>query len=244
MKALKSSVHVQFLALLLSIPHSASWGQGTECPPGCGPGRWANEAINLSSAPSKAPEQTRYIRVTSPDHQKTAHILKEKWWIEIGGARISPERKASSIFYPAELAWAPDSRALYITESFGYTTGYRVLIFRLENDELRQVHDVNKAVQRDFERRHKCSEGQLANVAGLRWVDDSQHLLIVAEVPPIGGICTEMNYFGGYLVSVANGQIIERYNPQAVKDRWEDSLGYRLKGDFDLLSLAQRTTIP
>jgi hypothetical protein len=69
----------------------------------------------------------------SPDKQKIAHIVKDHWWIEIGEIKISLGPKKSLILYPAELAWAPNSSALYITEGAGYTTGYRVSIYRLED---------------------------------------------------------------------------------------------------------------
>jgi hypothetical protein len=241
MKPLKLLVYAQLFALLQLIPHFAASGQGIECPPGCGPGRWANEAVALSLVRSKAPYETRDIRVASPDHLKAAHIVKDKWWVEVGGAEISPGPRASSIFYPAELAWAPDSRALYITEGSGYSTGYRVRIYRLESGSRRYVKGVNSTIHRDFERRHKCSEGQLPNVAGMHWMGDSQRLLIVAEVPPIG-ICPDMEYFGGYLVSIPTGQIVERYDPQELEDRWKDALGYRLTDDFYQLSAEQKTT--
>jgi hypothetical protein len=136
-KPFKSAVHARFLALLLCFPHSAAWGQGTVCPPGCGPGRWASGAIDLSTVRSNAPEETRNILVPSPDHQKTVHILKDKWWVETGEAKISPTRNASSVFYPAEIAWASNSDAFYITESMGYSTGYHALVYRLEKGELR-----------------------------------------------------------------------------------------------------------
>jgi hypothetical protein len=231
------------VALLLFLAYSAAWGQSVECPPGCSLGRWSNEAVDLSSVRSKAPYETRDIRVVSPDRQKTARIVKDQWWIEIGGVKFSLGTKKSSILYPAEFAWAPNSRALYITEGAGYTTGYRVDIYRLENNKLRTEHDVNHTVQREFERRHKCAEGQLPNVAGVHWMDDSQHLLLVAEEPPLG-ICPDMDYFGGYLISVGDGRIVERYSPEAMEDRWKDVLGYSLKGEFDQLSAEQRAAMP
>ncbi len=242
--ALISWVNVQRVALLLSLAYSSGWaGQGVECPPGCSPGRWSSEAVDLSSVRSKAPYETRDIRVPSPDRQKIAHIVKDKWWIEIGGEKISPGPKDSSILYPAELAWAPDSRAFFITESSSYSTGFQILIYRIENDKLRYIGSVNQIVQSDFERRHKCSEGQRSNIAGLSWQDDSQHLLVVAEVPPVG-ICEHIGYFGGYLISVTAHQIVERYSPDAIANRWKDALGYRLKGDYEHLPVEQRAMLP
>jgi hypothetical protein len=82
--AAKSRFRAQFAILLFSIAYSTGWGQGVDCPPGCSPGRWSKEAVDLSSVRSKAPFETRDIRVLSPDKQKIAHIVKDRWWIEIG----------------------------------------------------------------------------------------------------------------------------------------------------------------
>jgi len=240
---LKSRFHVHRTALLLLFVCSAASGQTVDCPPGCSLGRWSNEAVDLSTVTSKAPYETRDIRIPSPDREKTARIVKDQWWIEIGGVRISLGTRKSSIFYPGEFAWAPNSRALYITEGAGYTTGYRVRIYSLDNNKLPTEGDVNRMVQRDFERRHKCAEGQLPNVGGVHWMNDSRHLLLVAEEPPVG-ICPDMNYFGGYLISVGDGQIVERYSPKTIEDRWTDVLGYRLKGEFEYLSAEQRVALP
>jgi hypothetical protein len=240
---LRSRLHAQRVPLLLLLAHSVGWGQAVDCPPGCSPGRWSNRAVDLSSAPSRTPEETRDIRVVSPDGQKIARIVKDKWWVEIDGTKIPPGPKASRISYPAELAWAPNSRALYITEGAGYSTGYRTVVYGLENNKLSHSDRVNQIVQHDFERHHKCAEGQLPNVAGLLWMNDSKRLLVVAEVPPVS-ICPDMEYFGGYLISVGDGQIVERYGPSAMEDRWRDVLGDTLKSDFANLSAEQRAALP
>jgi hypothetical protein len=190
MSAVKSRplVLVPLFCLVLIVGQSAARDQVTQCPPGCGPGRWSLEAVDLSSESGKAPYESRDIRIASPDQQKTVRIVKDRWWVEIGGRKISPNSKTESLLYPAELAWAPDSRALYITQSVGYSTGYHTEVYRLKEDDLHLVTGVNETIQRDFERQHKCDYGQLPNVAGLKWLGDSEQLVRVAEVPPVG-IC-------------------------------------------------------
>jgi len=130
---MRSRFRSPLMGVALFLSCASCWGQGVDCPSGCSPGRWSSEAIDLSSVRSKAPYETRDIRVLSPDKQKIAHIVKDHWWIEIGEIKISLGPKKSLILYPAELAWAPNSSALYITEGAGYTTGYRVSIYRLED---------------------------------------------------------------------------------------------------------------
>jgi hypothetical protein len=147
------------------------------------------------------------------------------------------------ILYPAELAWAPNSRALYITEGTGYTTGYSLRIYFVDGDKLHEMKDINSNIEDDFARRHKCTDGQLPNVAGLHWADDSLQLFVVAEQPPIS-ICKGMYYFGGYSVSTKTSQTVERYSPEALETRWKDVLGDRLKGDFEQLSKEERASLP
>lgn len=240
---MRSRFRSPLMGVALFLAGTSCWGQGVDCPPGCSPGRWSSEAVDLSSARSKAPYETRDIRVLSPDKQKIAHIIKDHWWIEIGEIKISLGPKKSLILYPAELAWAPNSSAFYITEGAGYTTGYRVSIYRLEDQKLGAITDVNQKIERDFERRHKCSEEQSPNIAGLHWMDDSLNLLIVAEEPSIG-ICKEAYYFGAYLISIDASQIVERFTSKAAESRWKNAFGYVLKDGFERLSEQQKNASP
>ena len=50
------------------------------------------------------------------------------------------------------------------------------------------------------------------------------------------GICEDMQYFAGFLVSVPSGQISERYSPQELANRWGDVLGERLQSKLKYLS--------
>lgn len=233
------------LLLLFLLTGSLALGQGVECPPGCSPGRWSTQAVDLSSERVKAPYETRDIQIYSPDHQKFIHVVKDHWWIEAGEKKISPPLKASAVLYPAEMAWAPDSRAFFITHSIGYSTGYHTEIYRLTDNSLLLI-PVNAIIQKDFDRRHKCFDGQVGNdpnVAGLKWFDDSDRVVIVAEAPPIG-ICKDAEYFGGYEVSLASGRILKRFSPQQLADRWGEALGERLKSNLHFLSTEAKATVP
>ena len=116
-------------------------------------------------------------------------------------------------------------------------------IYRLENQKLRAITDVNQKIQRDFERRHKCTHGQLPNIVGLHWMDDSSHLLIVAEEPPIS-ICKDAYYFEAYLISIDARRIVEGFTPKEAESRWNDAFGYTLKDVFVELSEEQENTSP
>ena len=106
-------------ALLILVQASLLGARETTCPPGCHPGRWSTEAIDLSTQKVKAPYGDRDIRVYSPDHQKSFRVVNDRWWVEVGGKRLSQQGESSALYYPAEVAWAPDSRAFVFTLSLG-----------------------------------------------------------------------------------------------------------------------------
>ena len=231
------------LLLLFALAGTSAFGQGLKCPAGCGPGRWSTEAIDLSTARVKAPEDSRDITIDSPDLQKIARIVKDRWWIEIAGKKLFPRSKQDLILYPAEFAWAPNSQAFFITQRKGYSTGYHLEIYRIVRNRVRRVSGVSKTIAREFEIHHKCSNGQEPNIAGLKWVTGSDTVLVIAEVPPIG-ICKQLEYFGGYSVQIPGPQILERFSPQQLIDRWGTTMGERLQGNLQNLSVEDRITKP
>jgi hypothetical protein len=232
--------------LLLLLTVSLVSAQETRCPPGCSPGRWSTDAIDLSSRRVKEPYEDRDIRIYSPDHQKSFHVVNDHWWIEVGVKRFSLSQKDSDLLYPAEMAWAPDSRAFFITDSVGYSTGYRADVYQVTQDKLLAITKLSSIIQMDFDRHHRCFDGPVGNapnVAGFKWLGGSDHLLFIAEVPPIG-ICKEAEYFGGYEIALASQQIVQRLSPQQLGDRWGEVLGERLKSNLGYLSAEAKTALP
>jgi hypothetical protein len=186
--------------------------------------------------------------VYAQNRKEAFHVVKEHWWIEIGSRTISLDADSSEILYPAEVGWAPDNSALFITGGGGYTTGTTIKVYRIGPNGIEILGDLNRAVMDDFDRRHKCEDkaagvGNYPNVAGLMFMDNSNQILVVAEVPNLG-ICKDHQYFGGYLVSTSSGKIVERFSPKQLVDRWPDLLGWRLKEDWESLSPKRRATIP
>lgn len=177
-------------------------------------------------------------------------VMNEKWWIESERRKLLPPSKFSSIEYPAELGWADDNKTLYITQSVGFSTGYRTTVYWVEHGHVRVALDPTRLIIKTFNLRHQCKylvdgadAGSDPNIAGLLWMNGGKELLIIAEVPPVG-ICKDMQYFGGFLVSVPSGQISERYSPQQLADRWGDVLGERLQSNLKYLSDDAKTRRP
>jgi hypothetical protein len=228
------------ILMLFLIGSSRLMGATAACSLHLDKGDWSNSAVDISPS---GPGGTQNLRVCSPDNKKAVVVKDEHWWVEIGHDAVS---KPASLDFHVELQWAPGSGAFYLTGSDGETTGSHTEIYELRARHLVSVH-TGQAVVNDFEKHHKCWDrrfgvGNDPNVAGLTWTD-SGNLLLVAEVPNLG-ICDQMKYFGGYVISIRSGRITARYSPNQLVDRWADVIGDRLRSDLHYLSAEQQRTLP
>lgn len=186
--------------ILLSRCSVVARGKPGDCTAKPFPPRWSADATYLCSWATKQ-GFARDIRVYSPDRKKSVHVIDEHWFVEIGVKKLSLAATKSYVSdYPAELAWSPDSRAFYITQSDGTSElqGFHTEIYLVDERSVQQLPDLDRIVHRRFDRRHKCVlyfagesgrsddrfEDDYANVAGFKWVDGSSRLILVAEVPP------------------------------------------------------------
>jgi hypothetical protein len=207
-------------------------GKASECTPTAFPPRWSAEATYLCSWSTKQ-GFARDIKVYSPDRTKTVHVINQRWFVEVGGKELGLDPKESYVSdYPAELAWSPDSTAFYITQSDGTSEiqGFHTEIYRVTERGVRQLPNLNLMVHRQFDHRHKCVlyfagdngkpddryEDDYSNVAGLKWLDGSSQLILVAEIAPDQACGEHRGYFGGYLLSTVDGRILRRYSPQGI----------------------------
>lgn len=242
-------LHFYFSVISLFVAQPRLSGQ-IKCPDGCRPGQWSKSASGIASKSVKSVEQDRDLRIYSRGGRMCVRVMNEKWWIESERRKLLPPSKFSSIEYPAELGWADDNKTLYITQSVGFSTGYRTTVYWVEHGHVRVALDPTRLIIKTFNLRHQCKylvdgadAGSDPNIAGLLWMNGGKELLIIAEVPPVG-ICKDMQYFGGFLVSVPSGQISERYSPQQLADRWGDVLGERLQSNLKYLSDDAKTRRP
>ncbi len=244
------------LLVLLSVA-SPSWAK-SPCPPEGTAGLWSREATSLCPQ-YKGRDFTRDIGIKSPDGKVTARIGYEHWWLEIAGRKVElPRRESnvteddSSVTENAEWGWAPDSKTFYLTQSENRAgvQGFYTLVFRVHDDRIEKVLDVNKIVQNEFDQHHKCVAydardrrySEEADIAAIKWVDGSDQLLMVAETP-YDSECSR-GCFAGYLVSLSQQKIVQRYTARAVMAHWRGIIGDRLEEDFRRLTLKQRDAEP
>ncbi len=199
---------------------------------------WSAEATFLCPQ-WKGLDFTREMRLQSTDQQAAVHVLKEEWWLELGGQKISPEEPR--VTADAEFAWSPDGKAFYITQSenVAEVQGFHTEAYAIDQGHLKRLADVNEIVQREFDRHHECAD---ESVAAVKWVGDSNHLLMVAETPWDSNC--ERGYFAGYLISLDSGTVIHRYTSREFMRTWNGVIGNRLKDDFRSLKIKQKNAAP
>ena len=185
-------------------------------------GEWSREATVLEYRGG-----TRTAAILAPDRRKKAIVDGVSLRVEMDGPRL-PGIENAGVSTLAELRWAPDSRAFFITESHGGAVGeWRVTVYMIETQSVRSV-DVTSEVTREFKQHYRCAEPEEPNVGAVRWVDGSNQLLVVAEVPPHSS-CPEMGKVKGYVVKVPTGRIVQAFDARELKTRWGRYLGDRLK---------------
>ena len=221
------------------------YGQADACSPTCSPGRWSTAAKDISF-PENANQE---IKVYSPDGEAVLRIAKGRWWVELEGRRILPPKSHSEAPLHSEVGWAQDGRSFFITGSDAWTTNYQTEVYRIEKHQLVVYTSLNRAVKKEIELHHKCVDrndniSSPPNIAGLKWIDGSSRLLVVAEVPPLGICGEQMRYFDGFVVSPETGRIQEHFSPEEMNEREGSVLGEILRNDYSRLDPSRRTIKP
>jgi hypothetical protein len=195
-----------------------TWSQGGSQLTG---GLWATEAIDLSYT-----QEIRRIEMPSPDNGKIAIVENEGLRVMSSG-RLLAGTEHEGVYSLAELVWAPDSTAFFITLSDGGIVGtWETRVYLIEKEKVRRVN-VTQVVASRFQKQYKCLEPEEPNIAGIKWLDGARKLLLVAEVPPHSS-CPEMGKVAGYIVAIPNGKIIQEFGKKKLKADWSQYLGPRL----------------
>jgi hypothetical protein len=128
----------------------------------------------------------------------------------------------------AELGWSPNSMGFFVNESLGGAVGeWRVAVYLLDNGKIRAV-DAAKVAMIEFSKSYNCLGGEDPNIGAIKWLEGSNRLLLVAEVPPHSS-CPEMGNIEGYIVDIPSGSIIKILNERELLTNWGSSLGKRFE---------------
>lgn len=233
---------IWLLVLLLATVPCLAQKEKSACPPEGSTGLWSREAVYLCPQ-YKGRDYSRNMRLQSPNQQATVRVGYDEWALEVGGRKVPSSLEESRVTENAELAWAPDGKAFYITQSENRAgvQGFHTEVYRVNNVQIEPLPDVNRIVQREFDRHHECAN-ENADIGAVKWVDGSNQILMVAEVP-LDSNC-EREYFAGYLVSLTSREVVQRYSARQLMERWNKVLGDRLKEDFRGLKAKQKDAAP
>jgi hypothetical protein len=241
------------LLLGMNVFCATARGQTQDCIPGKSPGAWSAKAADLCTTVSdSAPDATRDILIYSPSRKTAVHVVKEAWWVEVGAKRLDFNSGKAYVGYPAELAWSSDGKFFYITWSEGNIDGWVTEVYEVGADQIHKITDIGSPIQKDFDQQHACvstnargeKEQYEPNIGGVAWLPDSKRLLVAAEAIPDSRCGDRSGQFAGYLVSIPDGAILERFGPKDLVEKWRAQLGARLKGNYADMTLTERTARP
>lgn len=180
---------------------------------------WSNAAVPLYG------NETRHFEVAAPDGTKVAVIDGVSLSVVAYGNRL-PGIEHAGVSTLAELSWAPDSSAFFITESYGGAVGdWHVTVFMVTGGSVSRVN-VGNNVMKSFMMHYRCEEPEEPNIGGIKWLNNGRQLLLAAEVPP-HSTCPEMGKVMGYIVDIPSGKILQEFRDKALKDDWGQFLGQR-----------------
>lgn len=128
----------------------------------------------------------------------------------------------------AEILWAPDSRAFFVTRSPAGGSGiYFCVVYLLVGEEVK-VLDATPIIYEVFGHPVKCAVPEPPNVAGVAWDGDSRQLLIAAEIVGHAN-CDSNGTFQLYEITLPELKVVKNYGQIEAKKLFWESLGRELR---------------
>lgn len=212
---------------------------------------WSRQAQPLPYA-AKYEAAMESVRIPSPNgqyeiacnaeavEQRVSESVSERGQSPRCAFVASGKRMPIDLQVGPEALWAPDSKAVAITNSRGGALGtYQILIYRPENNG---PVDIANSVRHDLARRYPACVGAQAacsvrdrkqmsrnvgwvNVAAIRWMENSERLLLMAWVPDSTEFGANYGRMSGYVVNAHTGQILTRYSENEFKSKFKNEFG-------------------
>jgi hypothetical protein len=210
------NVRIPILLAVLSLLHPLS---GPVPDASAEEGMWSKSAFAI-------PRQ-RVFKVPSPDRKKTI-LVSDLSLVVIDGGSPLPGIEGYTLLLPAEVAWAPDSKAFSITSNEGGSgeEAWFVTVYVLEFDRV-NYYDITAEAAIRFKEMIKCPDAGEPHFGAIKWVKESKNLLVVAEASERAS-CPDKGAFRGYTIEVPSGKVLNELEPKALLDRWGEYLGPRI----------------
>jgi hypothetical protein len=196
-------------------------------PPLAGPVATAGAEEGLWSKQAFSIPRQRVFKVPSPDRKKTV-VIADSSLVVIDGGTAVPGIEGYPLLLPAEISWAPDSKAFVITANEGGSgdEAWFITVYMLEYDRVK-YYDVTADAAGRFKEQIKCPDAGEPHFGAVKWVKESKNLLVVAEVTERSS-CSEKGMFHGYIIEVPSGKVLSELPPKKLVDDWGEYLGPRI----------------
>jgi hypothetical protein len=198
----------------------------------CPPIGWSRGYFSgLAAQPCRENLDHKPVTILSPDQKRLLLVKKEEVFEKAvdGG---SPEKLFA--YTPGEeFLWSPDSSVVLVSFCFG-AAGLCGVGSSVDAEGTPTIAEI---VRKDFASRHADQECYTnVNVGALTWLDNTDKIVVVAEVPP-SPPCVGHNegYFDSMVVSLSERKVLTRSNMQETIHRWHSILGTGLLSDIKLV---------
>ena len=182
--------------------------------------------------------KARPVSIPSPDG--SARLIAR--WMEVekdSGVQLTLEEHGTTLWsrkvtpgVGIEAAWAPDSKAFFVTTSGGGRNGFYGLTVYFLNEDAVSEMQLTPAIETAFGHPVKCQSEEPPNVAGVKWTANSKELVAVAEIVGHSN-CDSESTFRAYQVSLPEGSIIRSYDQIEAKRLFGGDLGWEIKNAPD-----------
>jgi hypothetical protein len=160
------------LLIMLSFMLAFDGSANTAC---AEEGIWSKQAFSIPLL--------RAFKVPSPDRKKTI-LIEDLSLVVIDGGSAVPGIEGYTLLLPAEISWAPDSKAFVITsnEEGSGDEAWFITVYLLEYDRVK-YYDVTAEAGNRFKELIKCPDAGEPHFGAIKWVKESKNLLVVARRP-------------------------------------------------------------
>jgi len=162
----------------------------------------------------------------APNGRTITIIDGSRIWVRVDGHVRHLDRDVG-VGWPAEIAWAPDSKAFFITQTEGRLEGpWSSRVFLVERGMVRVVDPARDVVAR-FGAQSPCAGADAPNAVAVAWLDGGRQVLVVTEVSPQAN-CPRTSKLAGWIVAMPSGRVERELTGDALKREYRRLLGPRL----------------
>jgi hypothetical protein len=210
------------LALFVSYGAESAFGQSKPIE-----GMYARHAVPVYDMLS---DKVWNVKATSSDGKQIllAHYAAESTAMDLtltNGNKTRTWHLGESV--GAEISWAPDSKALFVTRSPAGRNGmYFLAVYVLDGDKIR-ILEPTPMIYEAFGHPVRCDTPEEPNVAGVSWDKDPHRLLVAAEIVSHSN-CASNGTFEIYEISIPELKILKKYGQLEAKKLFWGSLGWEL----------------